>query len=163
MYKKYVLSIIGILLVVSILGFAIAGEMSTFSADIYPRDGSVNPSVGIQVPDNVYLGNVTIGGSSVEIRVYVNNTGTANIRVTPQLNASDTIMSNLYLRKFQTGVQSNYSKIGSFSFNVAKPSSGASFNDEYFYVILNLTNYSGNIGSPLINYEADIKFVAVAY
>ena len=154
-----------IVIVMSFLGFALAGDITTFSANIFPPNIPTS-SASVQVPDHIFLGNITVGHSSAEFKVYMNNTGTTNIHVTPiLLNTSDPIMNNLYFRKFQTsgGNPVAYTRVGGFTFNITKPVSGQTFNDEYFYVILDLSNYTGDVQTILMNYEAQVKFIAVSY
>lgn len=143
-----------------------SGDVTTFEANIFaPKEDIIR----VSVPDYIFIGNVTKGGKSAELKVYVNNTGSVNINVKPQLaNKDEAIFNYLYFRSQKTkiinGISTEvpYEKIGNFSFNISKPSSGNNFNDEYFYVILDLTNYSENPNQDLIGYKADVKFFAIA-
>ncbi len=154
------LSLIGLflLLLISLLFFVQAqSDTSIFVATII--NNSVTELIKVVVPDRVILGNVTIGRSSEEVRVWVNNTGSVAIKVTPGLiNTSDSIFRNLYFRKFQTR---NFTKIGEFNFNISAPSKGKTYEDEYFWVILNLTDYTGPAIINATTYEAAIRFSAV--
>jgi len=165
MLKRVTFTFLGVLFLIGGVLIVSANDISIFSANIFPSDDG-GETVSIEVPDRVYLGNVSIGDKSNELKIYINNTGTTNIQVTPKLvNGSEVIMSNLYLRKFQTsgGNPVNYTRIGDFSFNITKPAGGETYNDGYFYAILDLTNYNSNLSTPLLNYEAQVKFIAVAY
>jgi hypothetical protein len=69
----------------------------------------------------------------------------------------------LSLRKFKTsnGTAVVFSRIGDFSFDINKASSGEEYNDAYFYMMLDLRNYTGNLNGNLIGHKADVKFFAV--
>lgn len=135
--------------------------------NIFVNGSSGNSTIiRVEVPDYLSFGNVTNFGESEELRVYVNNTGNVNIRVTPDLiNQSEMIFRNLYLRKSKTsnGTAVNFSRIGTFSFNITRPTSGQTFNDEYFWIMLNLSNNPQNITSNIIGHRTNVKFFAVAY
>jgi len=136
--------------------------------NIFANGNSTNSTViRVEVPDYLFFGNVTNFGESEELKVYVNNTGNVNIRVTPDLtNQSEMIFRNLYLRKFKTSnntAANNFSRIGTFSFNITRPTSGQTFNDEYFYIMLNLTNNPQNITSNILGHRTNVKFFAVSY
>ncbi len=147
-----------LLLLISMLFLVQAqGDTSIFVATVI--NNSVAELIKVVVPDRVILGNVTIGRSSEEVRVWVNNTGSVAVKVTPELiNTSDSIFNNLYFRKFQTR---NFTKIGEFYFNISAPGNGKTYEDEYFWVLLNLTNYTGPTIINATTYEAAIRFRAV--
>ena len=142
-------------------------DTMTVEANIFANgNGGGNQSIiRVEVPDYLFFGNVTNFGMSEELRVYVNNTGNVDITVTPDLlNSTEVIFSNLYLRKFRTsnGTAVNFTRIGDFSFNINRPSSGQTFNDEYFYIMLDLTNNPQNITNNMIGHRTNVKFFAVA-
>ena len=59
-------------------------------------NSSENGTISVQVPDFIDLGNVSEIGASEELKIYVNNTGTGAITVTPRLvNYTDNIFQNL--------------------------------------------------------------------
>ena len=92
---------------------------------------SENGTISIQVPDFIDLGNTTEIGASEELRIYVNNTGTGAITVTPRLiNYTDDIFQNLYFREYKTsgGNPVIPSQIGNWSFNISAPS-GANYSE----------------------------------
>jgi len=140
-------------------------DTMTVEANIFANAGNNSTIIRVEVPDYLFFGNVTNFGMSEELRVYVNNTGNVDITVTPDLlNSTEVIFSNLYLRKFRTsnGTAVNFTRIGDFSFNINRPSSGQTFNDEYFYIMLDLTNNPQNITNNLIGHRTNVKFFAVA-
>lgn len=151
--------VMGFIFVVSALD-----DIMTVEANILPTNGGGSKIIRVEVPDYLFFGNVTKGMSSDELKVYVNNTGNVDIAVTPKLtNSSEEIFNHLFFRKFKTsgGAPVNFTRIGNFSFNVSKPTSGSDYNDEYFYVILNLSDYSGSVSSAMMGRRANVKFFAV--
>jgi len=159
-----------LILAISITLFYLSSALTdtmTVEANIFANgNNSGNSSIiRVEVPDHLFFGNVSNFDISNELKVYVNNTGNVDIVVTPDLvNRSEVIFSNLYLRKFRTsgGVAVNYTRIGNFSFNVTKPSSGQTFNSEYFYIILDLRNNTQSITSDMINHTTNVRFFAAA-
>ncbi len=121
-------------------------------------------AVRISVPDSIFLGNVSIGEISEEIQIRVNNTGTVNITVRPQLlDTPDPVFRNIYFRETKTknGEPVPFARIGDFTFNISKPTTGG-FRSKSFYMMLNLTDFTGTLESNVVNYEADIRFFAAA-
>ena len=105
---------------------------------------------------------MTVGHESSDLIIYVNNTGNTRILVTPTLvDSDDPIMKNVYFIYRQSSSY-NYTQIGRFNFTISAPGTSG-YREEHFTAVLNLTNYSSSMVSPLLDYEAQIKFVAVAY
>jgi hypothetical protein len=130
-------------------------------------NGSINISdVSIEVPDYIFLGNVT-GDNPVseEPTLYMNNTGKVPITVTPQLKDDDEIIfSYLFFRTQKDddeGIFNISKRIGNFSMNIDKPASGSRFKSKRFYMHLDLTDFDGEINEDLIGYQADIIFLAM--
>lgn len=121
--------------------------------------------VSIWVSDYINLGNVTRGDPvSNEVKFYVNNTGKLPITVTPQLKDSEEIIYNyLFFRLLKTsnGTDVPFTKIGDFSMDIDKPTSGSSYKSKYCYMSLDLTNLDGEIKEDLIGYKSDIVFLAM--
>ncbi|MEK6855670.1 MAG: hypothetical protein AABX66_00770 [Nanoarchaeota archaeon] len=148
---------VGVFFLESITGYE---ETSTFYVNVIPSS-TISPIVRIQVPDSIFLGNVTVGEMGDEIKVTVNNTGNTNIMITPELvDGNDEIMSNLFFRFRQTNLY-NLSRAGDFSFDISKPGTSG-YRMEYFWASLNLSSYNDALSAPLLNHEADVRFVAVA-
>ncbi len=140
---------------------------ATIETNIYAT-AVAQPIIRVEVPDLISLGNATKGSTSNEIKVYVNNTGNVDITVTPQLlDSSDLIYNNLYFRSTKTrtingtSISVPFERIGDFSFNISKPVGSAAFNYEYFYMVLDLMNYTGNITQNLLSYRTNVTFLAV--
>ncbi len=137
----------------------LASQNDTMIVEVDILSSTSVDAVSIEVPDHVFLGNVTKGKKTDEFQVYVNNTGTVNITVTPTLASNDDIFSNLYFWYRQTSDWPKQ-KIGDFSFNIQKPTSSGVRKD-HFSMWLDLTNYTGDINGNLIGDEKEITFVAL--
>jgi len=125
------------------------------------------PEVGIEVPDYVFLGNVSRNDPlSDEKKIVINNTGKTNIIVTPRLRDEDEeIFQWLYFRTRMSSSNASLNipyKIGDYSIVIKKPSSGKTKNDEYIYMRLNLTEFEGNLREDLIGYQKEIIFFAMS-
>jgi len=146
------------------LGLVLFSSSQAFSVDIYNDTLIVKVNLleqvaSVDVTPSIHFGNLTKGYSTNDSKIDINNTGTADITVTPLLNnASEKIFKNLY---FQRRVSDPYKKIGSFSMNLSKPSSIGGSNEDYCYVKLDLTNYSYTISSDSLNYQTNIVFLVM--
>lgn len=140
------------------ISFVLAEERMTVEIDIQiPQD-----EVRIEVPDYVDLGEINWTYQSKSQRsdqIYVNNTGTVNVTVTPELDGNDEIFENLYFTKRLSGQYYNWTKIGDWSLDIERPS--GSYRSDYFYMILDLTDFNGEINETIIGHTADVVFVAV--
>ena len=117
------------------------------------------PVVSIEVPDYIFLGDVTVGHATNKTKIYVNNTGTVNVTITPQLkDPSEDIFSYLY---FERRVADSWEQIGDFSFGINASTTGGKKND-YFYMILDLTAFEGTIDGDMLNHKADVVFNAMS-
>jgi len=161
MKKEGAFLIFTIFLAVFVFQFSVVfGEQNDtmiLAADILPYVTNVT-TVSIEVPDYVFFGNLTKGGFSEEIKVTVNNTGTVNVIVTPELtNSSEKIFNNTYFRTRKTsgGIAVPFTKLGDFNFRINKSDS------EYFYISLDLTNYTEDIPVALPNHQAELTFFAL--
>ena len=153
-------------LLVNMFAFSFAGDIMTIQADILDEDDS--EIISVEVPDLIFLGEVSKGKISDEFKVYINNTGNVDIKVTPRIvSGENDIFSYLSFRKTKTrtinGTSSDvpYTKIDDFSFNITKPLSGKDYNDEYFYLALDLREYPSSINQDKIGLRTDVKFFAV--
>ena len=92
-----------------------------------------------------------------KVKVYINNTGNVNVTVTPQLvDSNEDLFKNLYFAR-RTTVP--YEKIGLWSMNISKSSSG--LEKDYFWMKLDLGDYTGEVNEE-IGHKSDIVFIAVA-
>lgn len=122
------------------------------------QSGNVS-DVSIEVPDYIFLGNVTKDNPvSNETKIYINNTGKVNITVTPMLSDPDeVIFSYLFFRTRKTNIPD---RIGDYSLNIKKPSLGGK-TKEWCYIQLNLTDFTGDIKEDLFGYKSEIVFLAM--
>ncbi|MEK6833131.1 MAG: hypothetical protein AABY32_03715 [Nanoarchaeota archaeon] len=118
------------------------------------------PFIGIEVPDYVYLGNLSKKTMKTDdVRVDINNTGNINITITPFLKDSgEKIFSYLF---FQRRTNVAWQKIGNWSLKIEKPEEDETFRDEYFYMQLDLKKYDEPINEDIIGHEANITFLAM--
>lgn len=154
-----------ILIVIGFLGFAVilsvnsvmaasgAEPVSTVEVDIYGPPPSI---IEIQVPDSIDLGNISYNGDGARTRVDINNSGNVDVDIRPMLAVEgDEIFSNLYFVRRTTDV---YTKIGDWSIRVNASTSGVE--EDYFYMKLDLRDYSGSIEGDMLNERENIKFIA---
>lgn len=122
--------------------------------------------IGIEVPDYVSLVNLSKKTMlSEEVKVTVNNTGNVNVTLTPLLkDSNEKIFDYLYfrMRKTSNGTTVKQEKIGNWSLMIEKPSEGDSYNDEYFYMQLNLKSYPEEIKEDILGHRSEIIFYAMA-
>src|SRR3989344_6074882 len=145
--------LVGVLLSLFVIVFVSANSNVDFVADVYA------PRTSIQITNSIYMGNISKGYSTDKTRVDINNTGDVAVKVTPQLsNSSEEIFSNLYFARRTT---EPYGKIGNFSLNISQPSSLGDVTDEYFYVKLDLTGYTGTISADKLGHKAQVVFYAL--
>jgi hypothetical protein len=129
------------------------------------RNNVTYEGIGIQVTDSINLGDVTKNKSvSDEFKVDINNTGTVDITVTPQLaDSNEGIFSYLFFRSHKTsnGTAVPFTRIGDYSIDINKPSTGSSVRKAYCYMILNLTDFNAPLSSDLIGHKAEVIFWAM--
>jgi hypothetical protein len=126
------------------------------------------PEVGIEVPDYIFLGNVSRDDPvSDEKTINLNNTGKINITVTPRLRSDDEeIFKWLYFRTMKSSTLhpelNIHHKIGEYTTDIEKPSSGNTKRAKSIYMQLNLTDFEGNLREDIIGYQKEIIFFAMA-
>ncbi len=154
-----VICVLGFLMAVCFAGFVLGADSDTLTVSV----GVMAPEpdvVGVAVPDSLDFGNVTKGEESDIMDLYINNTGNVAITVTPELAGDhDEIFNNLFFRRTQSQA---FTEVGSFSVNITEPSSG-DVKTQRTYVMLDLTNYDGDLGNnTIVEHESDVIFWAVA-
>jgi len=121
--------------------------------------------VGIQVPNQVSLGNLSKSSMKTkEIEVDINNTGNVDVIITPVLKEnSHEIFNYLYFRFQKTVNKTNIKpeKIGNWSMNVEKPDEGDEYKQDSFYMQLDLNEYDNKIREDMMNQKAEIIFYAM--
>jgi hypothetical protein len=125
--------------------FASANNTFEVEADIVASDEYLE----IEVDPYIYFGQISKGEKSGEITVHVNNTGTVDIGIVPELPTGYSgIFEYLTVREQKSdvnGVKNISRDIGEFSMNISKPASGQSVREEQFYITLDLTDYTDPI------------------
>lgn len=119
--------------------------------------------IRIQVPDYISLGEVSKNYPlSDEIKIRVNNTGTIDAIVTPELvSGSNPIFDYTFFRKqTQTSTNNTYliefHRIGDYNINVDKK------DYETFYVSMNLSDYNGTWPTENLDLNTTIRFNAMS-
>ena len=163
------LIILGVTLSFSFSNVAAAtGENATMTVKVdLVGFGTSEGEISIWVPDEIDLGEVTKNDLvSNEKGIWINNTGTVDIKVTPQLvDPEEEIFSYLYFRKQQSTKTNNtdlitFYKIGDYSLNIDEPGTGKKYRAEHCYMQLNLTDFDGEIREDVDNYNTEIIFLA---
>ncbi|MBS3071703.1 hypothetical protein J4408_01800 [Candidatus Pacearchaeota archaeon] len=157
MKREFVIGFVFLVFVLFVY-MASGSELMTVEADIFvPGD-----VVSIEVPDSIYLGNVTYGFESAtdEYKIFVNNTGTVNATITPMLiNSSEQIFSHLYFGRI---LSDNFERIGNWSLELEKPAVFPGFKSSSFYIKLDLKDFSGDLNNDLVGHKTQVEFIAVA-
>ena len=159
MKKELIFLLVFIVGVFSFYVSAGQNESAIVEANVFAVS-SPEDLVSIEVPDYIFLGNVSEGEVGDKIRVYVNNTGSVDVTITPELkNSGDDVFENLYFQNRQSGNNSVIYIIGDYSFDIAKPSSSG-VRSEYFWMWLDLSEVNG-ITEDRIGEDEEIIFVAL--
>ncbi len=155
-------SVLLALIFLSFIPVSFADEIMNVNVDIVvPQD-----IVEIEVPDYVDLGEINWTYESrtnptSNDKIYINNTGTVNVSVTPELKNPDEIYEFLHFTKRLSGENFNWTQIGDWSIFIPRSDELGGYEDDYFYMRLDLTDFTGNINQSLIDYDTDVLFVAV--
>ncbi len=169
--KKVVLITMFFILSIFLFGnsfvFAENNSSMIVEVDLIGFNSSSSDEIGIEVPDSLDLGELSKSNLvSDEVGLYINNTGTKDIRVTPMLIDSDEeIFKWLFFRTQKTdkeGIMNITYKIGDYYLDINKPTTGKTFRAGHCYLQLNLTDFSGRIVDDINNYRAEIVFLATA-
>lgn len=150
---------VGILVCLACLSFVSASNATLeVSVNYIPPEPD---RISVEVPDSLDFGNVSAGEESDVFDVYINNTGNVDITVTPVLDdGSEEIFKNLAFRRTQND---DFADVGDFSVNISAPSSGDDVKSQRTYAMLDLTNYSEDLGNETFaSYSSDVIYWAVA-
>lgn len=124
---------------------------------------TVYPTViSIYVPDEILLPNMAPGYNSGDVGFDVINTGTEDISITAEVDASyvGDIYDNLF---FKENLVDNVSSIDTFNFDLLKPTLVGGNRTEKIFVSLNLTEYDSSlITVQLVNHTAEVLFTAIS-
>lgn len=161
MYKKisFLIFLATFLLIASVT--AEQNASTTVEANILTSGGSLD-QISIEVPDHIFLGNVTQGDATDKTKVYVNNTGTVAVTITPRLvDGTNNIFENLFFQLRQTGNSSRVYQIGDYHLNISAPSTTNGKKSEYFYVWLDLSDFDEEIEEDMLGETAEVVFIAL--
>jgi hypothetical protein len=154
--RVVVLLSVSLIMFFSFVFLASADDVMTVEANIFAYVASV------EVPENVFLGNLTKGYQtdlSASDKFKINNTGTTDITVTPELvNSTEVIFSYLY---FGRTISGNFTRIGNYSLDIDQPSEPGGKESESIYMKLDLRNFNGSIEEDMINHNAEVNFIAM--
>lgn len=155
----------GVCLVALMLSITLVTALSSASTTVVVDIISSSNSIEIEVPEEINFGELSSGKRISEtLKIYVNNTGSSSITVTPELDGRDEygIFENLFLQLRKTGASSTLYGIGEFEFDIAAPGTSG-VRSEYFWMKLDLSEFDfSEIDEDLLNYESQIVFYAVA-
>jgi hypothetical protein len=151
------------------ISFVFAEDNATtiIQVDLIGFNSSSSDEIGIEVPDKIDLGELNNNNKvSDEEGIQINNTGTIDIRVTPQLvDGDEEIFKWLFFRTQKSdkeGIMNISYKIEDYYLDINKPLTGKTFNHAHCYVQLNLTDFSGRITEDIEDYKTEIVFLATA-
>ncbi|MDP2925447.1 MAG: hypothetical protein Q8N99_03680 [Nanoarchaeota archaeon] len=172
-YKRDIVLIFFLMiLVLTIMPKYVISQMTSNSsmivgANILGFGEGSNEGVSIEIPDYVFLGNVTKEDPySDEKKISINNTGTVPITVTPVLKDEDEIFKNLFFRTRMgsSNLSMNiFYRIGDYNLYIDKPATGKRARSEYCYMSLNMSGFDGTIREDLIDYRTELVFIAMEY
>jgi hypothetical protein len=125
------------------------------------------PEIAIEVPDYVFLGNVTKENPVSEENITISNIGRVNTTITPQLTDPDEVIFKwLFFRNYKTSTahpdEAIPKKIGTYSVSIDKPATGSTLRSKKIYISLDLTDFDGNINEDIIGHSAEVTFFATA-
>lgn len=118
--------------------------------------------VDVEFPDHVWLGNVSRGFSTENIRVDVKSKGNTDVLITSIIETEEGLFDNLYYSKRLSGNDYEFKKLDDFSLLISKPSSMGGQRQEYFYVKLDLEDYVGGIPLGANRLDSSVKFIVVS-
>lgn len=172
MKKEYfIISLVFLLLLINIV-LIDAGEgvneTTTVEVDLIGFYQAPDPydGVSIEVPEYIDFGTVEKDDPlSSELKVYINNTGTIDITVSPELaNPLENIFNYLFFRTLKSSSVNPdltiFKQIGTYGLDIDAPSSGG-VRSKYCYVQLNLTDAADSIDEDLSGHEAEVVFWAM--
>lgn len=158
-YKAVLFIIVSIILSSFLVS---SGQNETTTVEINLLSNQPAQIISIEVPDYIFLGNVTKGEETDKYQIYLNNSGNVDIRITPQLEEPyDEIFTNLFFQNRQSGNNSAIYKIGEYSFEILKPSTEGGKKSEYFWMWLDLTDFQQNIEQDRMGLTQDVIFTAM--
>ncbi|MCA9487493.1 MAG: hypothetical protein KC516_00870 [Nanoarchaeota archaeon] len=151
------------------LGFLIFIIFSLTTTFVIAGDGTTTlnahgpAAISIEVPDSVDFGEIETGenyfNTDKSIRVDINNTGNTDIIVSLDFESGyEGIFENTYVSETKTNPDNDY-LYSDFELLIDAPSGGEP-GHEWFYIWLDLTNVTEQIGYE--NQQADLIYTAIS-
>ncbi len=117
-------------------------------------------TIGIDVPNNVEIGEITKGYISDRQDLDIENTGTTDIIVIPALDEGYDGEIFEYL-SFQKTLSDDLTKIGSFEFEIERPNIIGGTRTERIYMYLDLEEFEEDISADLPGHNTNVTFWAI--
>ena len=131
------------------------------SIDVYVNIPASQEWAEVQLNEsNLDFGTLGVGNETHYRKVLLESRGNVNITITPVLkNASDDIFSNLFFTRRGPTTSSNYDSIGNWSIDMNRTYSVGDWNSDYFYIKLDLKDYTNDIPFDIMNHRNNVEFV----
>ncbi len=147
----------GICTIVLLFGMSNVLALDNVSNSMTVRVNVIESSIGISVPDLIEFGDVASGYITERQDLDINNSGTVDINVVPELAADS---ADLFQHiSFRSVLADPLYEIGNFSIEILKANSVGDIRTERIYMYLDLTNVLDVESGE--NIESDIVFWAL--
>ena len=153
--------IIGLfVLSIFLLAISFGTALESTSDEMTVKANILQSEIGVSVPSEMLFQDITSGYISERKDLNIENIGTVDIEITPQLSETyvEGIFDNLV---FHEVLSDPMTKIRFFSFDIEKPSTVGGVRTSNLYMYLDLQEYSGDIGTNMLNHETKVIFWAV--
>ena len=153
--KIFIFMILGIF----IFSMAFSSALESTNDNMTVRADILQSEISISVPTEIIFQDITSGYISERKDLDIQNTGTVDIEVTPQLpNYTGEIFDKLV---FQEVLSDPLTQIEFFSFEIERPATVGGTRSMNLYMYLDLENYNEDIESDMLDHEAEVVFWAV--
>lgn len=148
-----------IILGVFIFSMSFSSALENTNDNMTVKTNVLQSEIEISVPSEILFQDITSGYLSERKDLDIDNTGTVDIEVTPQLpNYTGEIFDKL---SFQEVLSDPLTQIEFFSFEIERPSTVGGTRSKNIYMYLDLENYNEDIESDMLDHEAEVVFWAV--
>jgi len=155
--KKTILTFMILGMFVLSMGFGSALESTNDNMTV--RTNVLQSEISISVPNEIIFQDITSGYLSERQDLDIENTGTVDIEITPQLpNYAEGIFDYL---AFQEILSDPMTAIRFISFEIMKPENVGGTRSSNIYMYLDLQEYNEDIVTDMIDHEAEVVFWAV--
>lgn len=153
--KIFIFMILGMF----IFSIAFSSALGNTNDNMTVKATILQSEISISVPNEILFQDITAGYLSERKDLDIDNTGTVDIEVTPQLpNYTGNIFDKL---AFHEVLSDPLTQIEFFSFEIEKPSTVGGTRTAGIYMYLDLENYNEDIESEMLDHEAEVVFWAV--